>query len=56
MKKDICKMYKKDKRRIVKGLGFFKGGELKNLKQLVKRSKEKFGNNIISLAKDYKEY
>ena len=33
MKKDICKFYKKDKRRIIKGLGFFKGGELKNLKQ-----------------------
>ena len=46
MKKEVCKFYKKDKRRIVKGLGFFKGAELKNLKQLVKRSKEKFGNKV----------
>ena len=52
MNKKICKFYKKNKRRIVKGLGFFEGAELKNLKELVKRSKEKFGNKV---AFRYKE-
>lgn len=52
MKKEACKFYKKDKRRIVKGLGFFKGAKLKNLKQLVKFSKEKYGEKV---AFRYKE-
>ena len=55
MNKDVCKFYKKDKRRIVKGLGFFKGGELKNLKELVKRSREKYGNKVAFRYKENEE-
>ena len=46
MNKKVCKRYKKNKRKIVKGLGFFEGGKLNNLKELVKYSKEKFGNKV----------
>jgi len=55
MNKKICKFYKKNKRRIVKGLGFFEGAELKNLKELVKRSKEKFGNKVAFRYKENNE-
>jgi len=55
MDKKVCKIYKKNKRKIVKGLGFFKGAELKNLKDLVKRSKEKFGNKVAFRYKQNNE-
>ena len=52
MNKKVCKIYKKNKRRIIKGLGFFKGAELKNLKELVNRAKRLYGNKV---AFRYKE-
>lgn len=52
MNKEIVKISKKKNKKIIKGLGFYKGNELKDLRELLNCSKEKYGNKV---AFRYKE-